>query len=397
MARAVSSLRESAPVKEGAGEEIVIVGGGLAGASAACILAQAGRPALLIERETAPRHKVCGEFLSIEAQAYLARLGVSLDDLGASRIASVRLIHGRATAEAGLPFTARGVSRKILDEVLLDRAASSGARIVRGPAVRRISADESGIRADAGELGELRARTLFLATGKHDVRGAKRPPAGTAEDLIGFKAHYILNARQQRSLEGAVEVFLFAGGYAGLQMIEGDVANLCLVATRRCFEHVGRTWSGLLDHVSRQTPLLEDRLHGAAPVFERPLSIFQIPYGFIHSPHPAEPQGLFRLGDQAGVIPSFTGDGMAIALHSGRLAASTYLTAGQASSSFHRRLRADISHQVRLASLFHKASRRPAGREAILLLCRAWPRVMSHVAALTRIRTGAVQRSLLAS
>ena len=397
MARAVSSLRESAPVKEGAGEEIVIVGGGLAGASAACILAQAGRPALLIERETAPRHKVCGEFLSIEAQAYLARLGVSLDDLGASRIASVRLIHGRTMAETPLPFTARGVSRKMLDEVLLDRAIASGARLVRGPAVRKISADESGIRADAGELGELRARTLFLATGKHDVRGAKRPPAGTAEDLIGFKAHYILNARQQRSLEGAVEVFLFAGGYAGLQMIEGDVANLCLVATRRCFEHVGRTWSGLLDHVSRQTPLLEDRLHGAAPVFERPLSIFQIPYGFIHSPHPAEPQGLFRLGDQAGVIPSFTGDGMAIALHSGRLAASTYLTAGQASSSFHRRLRADISHQVRLASLFNKASRRPAGREAILLLCRAWPRVMSHVAALTRIRTGAVQRSLLAS
>ncbi len=384
-------------MKESAGEEIVIVGGGLAGASAACVLAQAGRPALLIERETAPRHKVCGEFLSIEAQTYLARLGVSLDDLGASRIASVRLIHGRTMAETPLPFTARGVCRKILDEVLLDRAIASGARLVRGPAVRKISADESGIRADAGELGELRARTLFLATGKHDVRGVKRPPAGTAEDLIGFKAHYILNARQQRSLEGAVEVFLFAGGYAGLQMIEGDVANLCLVATRRCFEHVGRNWRGLLGHVGRETPLLEDRLHGATPVFERPLSIFQIPYGFIHSPHPAEPQGLFRLGDQAGVIPSFTGDGMAIALHSGCLAASTYLTAGQASSAFHRSLRADISHQVRLASLFHAMSRRPAGQGAILRLCRAWPRVMSHVAALTRIRSGAVQRSLVAS
>lgn len=377
----------------GDGEEVVIVGGGLAGASAACLLAQAGRPALLIERETAPRHKVCGEFLSIEAQTYLARLGISLDDLGASRIASVRLIHGRTIAEAELPFTARGLSRKILDEVLLDRAASSGARLVRGPAVRTISADESGIRADAGELGEIHARTLFLATGKHDVRGVKRPPAGTAEDLIGFKAHYILGERQQRSLEGAVEVFLFAGGYAGLQMIEGGAANLCLVATRRCFEHVGRNWRNLLDHVGMQTPLLEERLEGAMPVFERPLSIFQIPYGFVHSPHPAEPQGLFRLGDQAGVIPSFTGDGMAIALHSGYLAASAYLTAGRASSDFHRRLSADISDQVRLASLFHKVSRRPAGRQAILGLCRAWPRVMSHVTALTRIRSSAVQGS----
>jgi menaquinone-9 beta-reductase len=383
--------------ESGRSEEIVIVGGGLAGASAACILAQAGRPALLIEREAAPRHKVCGEFLSIEAQAYLAHLGIGLDDLGASRIGSVRLIHGRTMAEADLPFMARGVSRRVLDEVLLDRAASSGARLVRGPVVRTISAAETGIHVDAGELGELRARTMFLATGKHDVRGAKRPPAGTAEDLIGFKAHYILGERQQRSLEGAVEVFLFAGGYAGLQMIEGGTANLCLVATRRCFETVGRSWGELLEHVGREAPLLGDRLDGAMPVFERPLSIFQIPYGFVHSPHPAEPQGLFRLGDQAGVIPSFTGDGMAIALHSGCLAASAYLTAGRASLDFHRRLRADISHQIRLASVFHKVSRRLAGRRAILRLCRAWPALMSHVTALTRIRTGAVQRSLALS
>jgi flavin-dependent dehydrogenase len=398
MARAVSSLREPAAVKESVhSEEIVIVGGGLAGASAACILAQAGRPALLIERETAPRHKVCGEFLSIEAQTYLAHLGISLDDLGASRIASVRLIHGLAMAEADLPFTARGLSRRTLDEVLLERAVSSGAGIVRGPVVRTVSADESGIRADAGEFGEIHARTLFLATGKHDVRGAKRPPAGTAEDLIGFKAHYVLDERQQRSLEGAVEIFLFPGGYAGLQMIERGVANLCLVVTRHCFETIGRSWCGLLDHVGRETPLLENRLHDSVPVFERPLSIFQIPYGFVHSSSPTEPQGLFRLGDQAGVIPSFTGDGMAIALHSGCLAASTYLSAGQASSHFHRRLRADISHQIQLASLFHKVSRQAAGRQAILGLCRAWPALMSHVTALTRIRSSAVQRSLAAS
>ena len=70
----------------------MIVGGGLAGASAACVLAHAGRPPLLIERDPEPRHKVCGEFLSIEAQAYLAHLGIDLDRLGASRISRLRLI-----------------------------------------------------------------------------------------------------------------------------------------------------------------------------------------------------------------------------------------------------------------------------------------------------------------
>src|SRR3712207_9480650 len=103
-------------------EQIVIVGGGLAGASAACILARAGRPALLIERDPEPRHKVCGEFLSVEAQAYLAHLGIDLDYLGASRISLLRLVHGRDMAEADLPFVARGLSRKILDEALLQEA-----------------------------------------------------------------------------------------------------------------------------------------------------------------------------------------------------------------------------------------------------------------------------------
>lgn len=378
-------------------EEIVIVGGGLAGASAACALARAGRPALLIEREAAPRHKVCGEFLSVEAQTYLAHIGIDLDALGASRITSVRLFHGRATAEADLPFMARGVSRRSLDEAVLERASAYGTRLVRGPTVRTLSADETGIRADAGGLGSIHARTLFLATGKHDVRGAKRPSAGTTGDLIGFKAHYALAKTQRRALEGAVEVILFDGGYAGLQLIEGGAANLCLVVTRRCFETVGRNWNNLLDHISRATPHLEDRLRGAMPVFKRPLSIFQVPYGFIHSPHPGEPQGLFRIGDQAGVIPSYTGDGMAIALHSGCLAASVYLTGGHASSVFQDRLKADIHRQIRLASLLYEAGRRPAGQRAILQLCRAWPSAMRYVTALTRVRENAVQRALLAS
>ena len=375
-------------------EEAVIVGGGLAGAATAGILAQAGRPNLLIERETAPAHKVCGEFLSIEAQAYLARLGVDLDELGASRIASVRLIHGRRSAEVDLPFTARGVSRMNLDEALLRRAASSGARVVRGPRVRRIGTDRHGILVHADGLGELRAPTLLLAAGKHDIRGVKRPTTGTANDLIGFKLHYRLAERQRLALDGRVEVVLFDGGYAGLQAIEGGAANLCLVVTQDRFRAVGRTWQGLLDSIGDEAPALAERLDGAAPLFERPLSISQIPYGFVHAPDPTEPEGLFRLGDQAGVIPSYTGDGMAIALHSGCLAASAYLTDGQAASVYHRRIRQDIVRQIRLASLFYEAGRRPSGQRAILRLCAAWPAVMRYVASLTRIRDRAVQGAL---
>ncbi len=376
-------------------EEVVIVGGGLAGGAAACVLAQAGRSPLLIERESSPKHKVCGEFLSIEAQTYLAGLGIDLDSLGASHIASVRLISGRRAAEADLPFTARGVSRMNLDEALLHRASSHGARLVRGPAVRTISFDRQGICASIAEPGDLCVRTLFLATGKHDVRGAKRPASGTTDDLIGFKAHYFLTERQRSALDGKVEIILFADGYAGLQMIEGGAANLCLVVKQQRFKELGKSWPDLLHAIGDEAPALRDRLEGAVPLFGRPLSISHVPYGFVHMSHPAEPQGLFRIGDQAGVIPSYTGGGMAIALHSGYLAASIYLTRGQAGPAFHRQLRADILHQIRLASLLYKAGRRPFGQRTILRLCQAWPSVMRHVTSSTRLRGLAVQRALV--
>jgi flavin-dependent dehydrogenase len=94
----------------------------------------------MLERDPQPRHAVCGEFLSIEAQAELARLGVDLDQHGASRITALRLVHGPVVAEADLPFVGRGLSRKILDEALRREAVRAGARLVRGTPVRSFTA-----------------------------------------------------------------------------------------------------------------------------------------------------------------------------------------------------------------------------------------------------------------
>ena len=96
MARAIPLLRGPGTVKA------VIAGGGVAGAAVACLL---GRDALLVEREAAAHDKICGEFLSWEAQAYLRRLGLDLHGLGASPIHSIRLVHGRQVAAARLPFS----------------------------------------------------------------------------------------------------------------------------------------------------------------------------------------------------------------------------------------------------------------------------------------------------
>lgn len=327
--------------------DVLVIGGGLAGAAAATHLARAGRDVLLLERERGPHDKVCGEFLSFEAQDDLLRLGVDPRALGAARIGQVAVERGPSRVEAPLRFEALSLSRRVLDEALLARAAEAGAEVrrgVRATGLRR----EGGAWAVGLEGGEaLGARHLLLATGKHDLRGHRRPP-GRQGDLLGFKAYFRL--ADPGGLDGTVELHLFPGGYAGIEMVDEARANLCLVVRRATFASLGGRWEALLAHLIAACPGLAARLRGAAPCHARPLAVASIPYGLVQD----QSEGLWRLGDQAAVIPSFTGEGMSLALHGARLAAA-FLQAGQGPEEFQRRLAADLRAQVRRSTLLSRA------------------------------------------
>src|SRR5579875_3438977 len=146
---------------------VLIAGGGVAGAAAACLL---GPDCTVIERERGPHDKICGEFLSAEALAYLRRLGLDPAALGGEPVRTVRLVHGTAIAESPLPFPAMSLSRRVLDAALLERAEALGAEVVRGEAVRRVT---DGV-AEVTGAGRVPGHALFLATGKHDLRGVRR-------------------------------------------------------------------------------------------------------------------------------------------------------------------------------------------------------------------------------
>ncbi len=100
-------------------EQPVIIGAGPAGTAAAITLATAGYRPSVIERTTGPTDKVCGDFLSIDSIQRCRSLGVDPASLGAAPIDRVRLIHGERVTEAALPFPAMGLSRRVLDQALL--------------------------------------------------------------------------------------------------------------------------------------------------------------------------------------------------------------------------------------------------------------------------------------
>ena len=356
----------------------VIVGGGPAGASAAWHLATAGQPVRLLERDSGPRDRICGEFVSVEAQEVLRQMGIDPVALGAPAIDRLRLVSGDRVAEAPLPFRAYGLTRKTMDAAMLDRAAGAGATIERGVTVREID----GLRL-ATDSGGIVAERLVLASGKHDVRGQKRVSRGTVTDLIGFKSYFRLAPAQAEALAGSIEVMLFGGGYAGLQLVEGGKANLCLLVERGRFAATGG-WPALQERIRRECRHLALRLEGAVELFDRPLTVAGVPYGFRYRPQPDDLPALYRVGDQCAVIPSFSGDGMAIAMHSGRAAAAA-IVAGVDARAYHAARRSEFARQMWTARLLYRAGRPAALQPLIVEAAKAWPALATRLAAWTRI------------
>ncbi len=357
----------------------LIVGGGPAGAAVAIGLARAGRPHLLVERARETGDALCGGFLSWRTLDRLATLGVAADDLNPARVTQVRLFAGGRDVRAALPRPALAVSRCRLDTLLLARAEAEGAAVERGVAIREIAAGE----ARTADGATLAAAMLFLASGKHEVRGAARPAAARGADpTLGLRVRLAPSPALTRLVGDAVELHLFPGGYAGLAVQEDGSANLCM-AVHRSRLHAAGDADALLDRLGRELPALGERLarrDGATGGFGPIDAVANVPYGWRARVAEA---GLTRLGDQAGCIPSLAGEGMGIALASGIGAAAAYVAGGPAAmpgwqEGFARRL----ARPMRVAGALRTVAE---SRAAPLLLPAARPGLLRLMARSTRI------------
>ncbi len=165
--------------------DALIAGGGPAGAAVALQLARAGRRPLLVDRQRERGDPVCGGFMGGDAIASLAALGIDVQALGAHPIERSRIFAGRRVAEAPLPFQAAGLSRACLDEHLLTLAAAAGAGVERGVTIRQASPER--LTLDLADGASLKTDALFLATGKHELRGAARPVTMGSDPALGLR------------------------------------------------------------------------------------------------------------------------------------------------------------------------------------------------------------------
>ena len=354
--------------------DVAIVGAGLAGSTAAWRLAEQGQQVLLLEKNMQAHHKVCGEFLSADAQHYLAQLGLNLTTMGAVPISHVRLCAGRHQVKTLLPYPGLSMSRYLLDEALIRHAEFAGATVLRGARVTEIYKSASPYNAllTLQDRTHLHAKTLMMATGKLDAPG-QPPRQSTHPDYLGLKLYFNLSNAQKKALQHTVEVMFFGdkhGSYAGLQPVENGRANLCMVVHKQLYAQVSYSWFSLLQHFMAQSPLLAQRLSGAEPVWSKPLALSGIPYGFVYQPTGQE--WFYRLGDQLAVIPSFCGQGMAMALHTAFLATAKQSVSDPITQYYQQALPA-LAPSVNLASALFQASCLQGLPAAVINACKVWP------------------------
>jgi len=298
--------------------DAIVVGAGPAGSAAAITLAGSGCRTLVLEKDVFPRRKVCGAYLAAGALTSLKKLDAeaALLRLGPERIESGSL-HLSSGAAIGftLPSPGLGISRFALDDLLARRAAESGATIRFGARVMNVARAGAGFRVQLADRGTFDARVVIGAWGRWDAldRSLDRAFFLRRRMFLGWSAELEGDAA---ALNGQVRLYMFPGGYCGLSRVEERAANLAGVVSARVFQALSGGWDAVMARARRSNAALDADLEGLTPG----------PGGFLgtgpvfFTAKPPSEAGLLMVGDAAGMLDPFSGQGQAAALASGLLA-----------------------------------------------------------------------------
>ena len=296
--------------------DAVIVGGGLAGLTAANHLASRQRQVLVIEKNPYPLHKVCGEYLSKEVLPYLQSLGISLKD--AVNIDRLELSHRNGNIlRTDLPLGGLGISRYALDDRLYQSAVQKGVQFIFKTA-ESIEYKEDLFKVRTHEGNKYEAHVVIGAFGKRSSldKALHRDFIQKKAPWLGVKAHYSISDFP----DNLVGLHSFEGGYGGLSKTESGAVNFCYLATYKSFKPYGDIES-YHNQVIRQNPYLDRFFQNAEPIFDKPLSIAQISFG----KKELVKDHMLMCGDSAGLIHPLCGNGMAMAIHSAHIASQLIL------------------------------------------------------------------------
>lgn len=297
--------------------EVIILGGGLAGLTAAIHLSKQNVNVMLIEKNSYPKHKVCGEYISNEVLPYLNWLNITIQDLQPTDIKILQFSSASGKKiETPLPLGGFGISRYALDEFLYQKALSQYTLILKEQ-VNAVDFTEDFFTVHLSSGKKLCTKVVLGGFGKRsnlDVQ-MKRGFIKNKSPWLAVKAHYKGDYR-----DDVVGLHNFQGGYCGVSKVENNMINICYLANFKSFKKYKNT-EEFQQMVLAKNPHLKAILENSVSVFEKPITISQICFEKKENIE----NHILMMGDTAGLIHPLCGNGMAMAIHSAKLAAEETL------------------------------------------------------------------------
>lgn len=291
--------------------EVLIIGGGLAGLTAAIHLSKLGVHVTVIEKNSYPKHKVCGEYISNEVLHYLNWLDLKIDDLNPTKITKLEFSTASGkTIKSILPLGGFGISRFTLDEYLYKKALENGCRILQDN-VENIVFENNQFIVTTTNNSILESEIVIGAFGKRSNVDQKmnRDFINKKSYWLAVKAHY--SGDFPNDLVG---LHNFKGGYCGVSKVEKDSINICYLADYETFKQF-KNIDEYQNNVVSKNPHLKVIFEKSNLLFEKPLTISQISF----EKKQAVENHILMIGDTAGLIHPLCGNGMAIAIHSAKI------------------------------------------------------------------------------
>ncbi len=292
--------------------DVIIIGGGLSGLISALHLSKNNINVLLIEKNTYPKHKVCGEYISNEVIPYLHSLDFYPLKKGAKNIKELILTTPKKRSlKRRLPLGGFGMSRYQMDFELAEKVKEKGVTIVH-QAVSDVRFDkvEFFVQTKTGEV--FSAKLVIGAYGKRSNIDIKlnRDFIKKEAPYLAVKAHY-----KGDFPDDLVALHNFKGGYCGVSRVETDAINVCYIADYEAFKKY-KNIADFQENVLSQNPLLKELFSKTENLFSAPITISQISF----APKKPVEQHILMCGDTAGLIHPLCGNGMGMAIHSAQIA-----------------------------------------------------------------------------
>lgn len=290
---------------------ILIIGGGLAGLTAAIHLSKIGLKVILIEKNRYPKHKVCGEYISNEVLSYLKWLELDCEILKPTHLSKFQFsfIDGKML-ESKLPLGGFGASRFLLDDFLCKKALENGCEIIQDT-VENIMFSKNEFTVTTAKNTVFKTEILIGAYGKRSNIDLElnRDFIRKKAPWLAIKAHY--SGVFPSDLVG---LYHFKGGYCGVSKVENEKINICYLADYKTFKQY-KDIEEYEKNVVSKNPHLKSILENCKPLFEKPLTISQISF----EEKKAVDNHMLMIGDTAGLIHPLCGNGMAMAIHSAKI------------------------------------------------------------------------------